>query len=44
MMKDLKHLKTMIIFASKFSEAELNFEKIELAAKSAIMTSYCLQY
>ncbi len=30
-------------FASKkFSEAELNFEKIELAAKSAIMTSYCL--
>ena len=30
-------------FASKkFSEAELNFEKIELAAKSAIMSSYCL--
>tara|TARA_B100000941_G_scaffold281567_1_gene249136 strand:+ start:55 stop:870 length:816 start_codon:yes stop_codon:yes gene_type:complete len=26
----------------KFSEAELNFEKVELAAKSAIMSSYCL--
>ena len=30
-------------FASKkFSEAELNFENIELAAKSAIMSSYSL--
>ena len=30
-------------FASKkFSEAELNFEKIELAAKSAIMSSFSL--
>ena len=26
----------------KFSEAELNFEVVELAAKSAIMSSYCL--
>ena len=26
----------------KFSEAELNFEKVELASKSAIMSSYCL--
>ena len=30
-------------FASKkFSEAELNFDKIELAAKSSIMSSFCL--
>ena len=30
-------------FASKkFSEAELNFEKVELAAKSAIMSSFSL--
>ena len=26
----------------KFSEAELNFEKVELAAKSAIMSCYSL--
>ena len=26
----------------KFSEAELNFEVVELASKSAIMSSYCL--
>ena len=26
----------------KFSEAELNFDKIELAAKSSIMSSFCL--
>lgn len=26
----------------KFSEAELNFERVEYAAKSAIMASYCL--
>ena len=33
----------MIFFASKkFSEAELNFDKIELAAKSSIMSSFCL--
>ena len=30
-------------FASKkFSEAELNFKDIELAAKSSIMSSFCL--
>ena len=30
-------------FASKkFSEAELNFDKVELAAKSSIMSSYSL--
>ena len=34
----------MIIFlqVKNFSEAELNFENIELAAKSAIMSSYSL--
>tara|TARA_B100000035_G_scaffold277987_2_gene256622 strand:+ start:2574 stop:3389 length:816 start_codon:yes stop_codon:yes gene_type:complete len=35
--------KNSFFFASKkFSEAELNFEKIELAAKSSIMSSFCL--
>ena len=30
-------------FASKkFSEAELNFEQVELAAKSSLMASFCL--
>ena len=33
----------MIFFASKkFAEAELNFEEIDLAAKSAIMSSFSL--
>ena len=37
-------LKKVIIFYAekKFSEAELNFEIVEYAAKSAIMASYCL--
>ena len=37
-------LKEMIIFlqAKIFSEAELNFDNIELAAKSAIMSSFSL--
>tara|TARA_Y200000002_G_scaffold383092_1_gene403154 strand:+ start:4593 stop:5408 length:816 start_codon:yes stop_codon:yes gene_type:complete len=35
--------KNDFFFASKkFSEAELNFDKIELAAKSSIMSSFCL--
>ena len=40
----MKHLKKVIIFMQekKFTEAELNFEIVEHAAKAAIMSSYSL--
>ena len=39
-MRDLQLSEEMIFFANKkFSEAELNFEDVELAAKSAICLS-----
>ena len=38
-----KLLKVTIFFASKkFSESEINFEDIDLAAKSAVMSSFSL--
>ena len=41
--KHILHLKKVIFFAQKkFSEAELNFDVVEYAAKSSIMASYCL--
>ena len=43
MKKVMLHLKNDFFFANKkFLEAELNFEKPDLAAKSAIMSSFSL--
>ena len=43
MKRVMKHLKKVIIFMQKkFTEAELNFEIVEHAAKAAIMSSYSL--